>query len=81
MEAATISARVDKKIVKKLDVLAESTSRTRSFLIAEAIQTYLEEQEWQIEAIKEGVKQADNEDFVDDDEVKKLFSGWGVNAD
>lgn len=81
MDAATISARVDTEIIKKLDILAESTSRTRSFLVAEAIKTYLEEQAWQIEAIKEGIKQADNEEFADDEEVKKLFAGWGVNAD
>ena len=81
MENATVSGRVDKDLLEKLELLAKATSRSRSFLVAEAVRAYVEEQLWQIEAIKEGIRQADQNRFASDKELKKAFSKWGVDAD
>ena len=81
MESIPVSSRVEKEVSEKLDMLAKATSRSRSFLISEAITAYVEEQAWQIEAIKEGVKQADQGKFATDDKVRKTFAKFGVNID
>ena len=81
MKTSNISARIDQKTLKQLEKLAKATKRTKSFLASEAIQLYVEEQSWQIDAIKEGVKQADKKNFAANDEVKSAFSKWGVDAD
>ncbi len=81
MSSSTISARIDPETAKKLDELAKATKRTRSFLASEAIQQYVEEQSWQIEAIKKGLKEADDGKFAADEEVKAFFSKWDVDAD
>ena len=78
---ASISARVDEQTAKKLAMLAEATSRSKSFLVSEAVQAYVENQVWQIEAIKEGIAQADKGNFASDDEVKQTFAKWGIHAD
>lgn len=78
---ANISARVDEQTAKKLSLLAKATSRSKSFLVSQAVDAYIEEQIWQIEAIKEGIAQADQGNFASDDEVKKTFAKWGVHAD
>ncbi len=80
MKTATVSAKLDPKIAKKLERLAKATARSRSYLVAEAIETYVEEQAWQIEAIKEGIKEADEGKFATESQVNKTFKKWGVNA-
>ena len=41
----------------------------------------VEEQAWQIGAIREGIKEADKGKFATDKEVRKTFKKWGVNED
>ena len=81
MKTANISTRLDPEVAKKLDLLAKATARSKSFLVAEAIETYVEDQAWQIGAIKEGIKEADSGKFATDREVSKTFKKWGVNED
>jgi predicted transcriptional regulator len=81
MKSATVSAKLEPSVAKKLDLLAKATARSRSFLVAEAIETYVKDQVWQIQAIQEGIKEADRGNFATDKEVKKAFKKWGVNED
>jgi len=81
MKSATISAKLEPSVAKKLDLLAKATARSRSFLVAEAIESYVKDQAWQIQAIQQGIKEADMGHFATDKEVKKTFKKWGVNED
>ncbi len=78
MGSSTISARLDSSLAKKLEKLAKATNRSKSFLAAEAIEKYIDEQSWQIEAIKEGIKEAEKGNFATDKEVKQFFKKYGV---
>ena len=73
MKSATVSTKLEPSISEKLDLLAKATARSRSFLVAEAIETYVKDQAWQ--------KEANNDNFATDKEVKKAFKNWGVNED
>jgi predicted transcriptional regulator len=79
MKSATVSAKLEPSIAEKLDLLAKATARSRSFLVAEAIETYVKDQAWQIKAIQEGIEAADNGKFATDKEVTQTFKNWGVN--
>ena len=81
MKSATVSAKLEPSVAKKLDLLAKATARSRSFLVAEAIEAYVKDQAWQIQAIQEGIKEADKGNFAKDKEVKKAFKKWGVDED
>jgi predicted transcriptional regulator len=81
MESVPVSSRVDRAVSEKLDMLSKATSRSRSFLISEAIRAYVDEQAWQIEAIKEGIKQADQGKFASNQRIRKAFAKYGVNID
>jgi len=81
MNTSTVSARLTDQTLKKLDQLAKATARSKSFLVAEAVQAYVEEQAWQIKAIKEGIRQADDGNFARDEDIEKVLSNWGVDAD
>ncbi|MGZ8299750.1 MAG: CopG family ribbon-helix-helix protein [Rhodoplanes sp.] len=43
--------RVDSSVKRRLEKLAKSTGRSRSFLAAEAIDAYLDVNEWQVDGI------------------------------
>lgn len=76
----TVTARLDDDSMQRLAKMAETTRRSRSWLIAEAVRNYLREEEWQIAAIEEGVRAADEGQFASSDEVKEAFARWGVDA-
>jgi predicted transcriptional regulator len=68
-----ITIRLAPEVIAKLDRLARATARTKSFLVADAIQEYLKVNEWQVEAIEEGVRQADEGRLITNDEVRKKW--------
>ena len=51
-----MTIRVDRKTKTRLEKLAKATERTRSYLAAEAIRTYIDLNEWQIAEIKAASK-------------------------
>jgi len=80
MGSENVTARLDTETKEKLDLLAKSTARSKSFLISEAVRAYVKEQAWQIDAIKHGVEQANAGNFASNDEIRSTFGKWGVNV-
>ncbi|NHZ48053.1 CopG family ribbon-helix-helix protein [Nitratidesulfovibrio liaohensis] len=78
---ATVTTRLDPETHDKLEALAKAMDRSRSWLVADAVRRYIEEENWQIAAIAEGVRLADAGDFASDEEVRQAFGEWGVNVD
>jgi predicted transcriptional regulator len=78
--STTMTIRLDDEVKDRLDVLAEATHRSKSFLAAEAIRDYVENNEWQIGEIRAAMKEADAGDFASAKEVAALARKWKVNA-
>ena len=55
MPSTTFTVRVDSAAKKRLERLAKSTGRSRSFLAAEAINEYLDVNEWQVAGVKRAI--------------------------
>ena len=77
---STVTARLDPDTQTRLEKLASATSRSRSWLVAEAVRQYVAEQSWQVEAIEEGLREAEAGNFASDAEVREAFARWGVRA-
>jgi predicted transcriptional regulator len=75
-ETDVLTLRLDSRLKKKLDKLAKATERSRSFLVAEAIRAYVDVNEWQIEEIKKGLREADAGDFATDAEMEQTIDKW-----
>lgn len=69
----TISFRIPAKKVATLDALAETLDRDRSYLLIQAVQHYLDLNEYHIKLIEKGLRAAEKDDFVPAAEMKKLF--------
>ena len=78
--STTMTVRLEDDVKDRLDVLAEATHRSKSFLAAEAIRVFVESNEWQIAEIRTALKEADAGDFASDKEVTALARKWKVNA-
>jgi predicted transcriptional regulator len=76
MTKATLSFRTDEDIRDRLDRLAGTRQRDRSFLINEAIDRYLELNDWQETQIRAGIEQADRGEFATEEEVEAVFAKW-----
>ena len=66
MSRGTVTARLAEETAERLDRLAAATKRSRSWLVEQAVAAYLDDQAWQVEAIREGLAQADAGEFADD---------------
>jgi predicted transcriptional regulator len=77
MASTTFTVRVDQVVKKRLEKLARSTGRTRSFLAAEAINEYLDVNEWQVEGIKRAIASLDRGEGVAHEQVKEWVKSWG----
>jgi predicted transcriptional regulator len=76
MEKQTVSFRLGSEKVAALDSLAEAMDRDRTYLLAEAVQAYLEAQEWHLEQIRAGIAEADAGRVVDHRKVKAMTAKW-----
>lgn len=75
-----MTIRVDRKTKTRLEKLAKTMERSKSFVAAEAIRAYVELNEWQIAGIKIALKEADAGDFASEDEVEAVMKKWRRGA-
>ena len=59
-ESVTFTLRLPKRIKDGLKDLSDATDRPQSYLFTQALQEYLEAQQWQVQAIRAAVKKADS---------------------
>ncbi|WP_462326045.1 CopG family ribbon-helix-helix protein [Desulfoplanes sp.] len=78
---STVTARIPEETAFKLSELAKTTNRSKSFLIAQALEQFLEKQAWQVTQIKESLAQADAGKFASPSEVHDAFSEWGLTVE
>ena len=75
-----MTIRVDRKTKHRLEKLAKAMERTKSYVAAEAIRSYIELNEWQITEIKSALKEADAGDFASEREVQAVIKKWSRRA-
>ena len=71
----TISFRVDEDKCEALDKLALSIGEDRTYLLNQAMNNILDIYTWQIEHIKQGVKEADAGKFAEERQWRNSLKG------
>ena len=74
MAKSTITVRVEDDMRTELDALAVALDRDRSYLVNEALGAYLETHRWQVDHIKQGIREADAGKFGEEHEVRKVLA-------
>lgn len=76
MEKQTVTFRLESEKVSALDALADSLDRDRTYLLSEAVQAYLDTQQWQLEQIRAGIAEADAGQVIDHKKMKATATRW-----
>lgn len=79
MAKETISVRLDRETLNRLNAMAKATGRTRGALMTHAIDKYVESEAWQIAAIQEAVDELERSEagLVEHEDVAKWLNSWG----
>jgi RHH-type transcriptional regulator, rel operon repressor / antitoxin RelB len=78
--STTMTIRLDDDVKERLDRLAESTNRSKSFLAAEAVREFVDINEWQVAEVRAALKEADAGEFATDAQVAAIAQKWKLNA-
>ncbi len=76
----TTTVRLDDKILDRVDGLAKVLSRSRSWVINQAIERFLEYEEWFVREVEDGLAEVEKGEVASHEEVVATFRKWGVNA-
>jgi predicted transcriptional regulator len=76
-ENPVFSVRVAPALRRKLDRVAAALDRPRSWIVTRALESYVEQQAWQIAETARGLAEADAGDFASAAEVKAAFARAG----
>ena len=71
-----ITFRMDDEKVQVLDSLAAAMDRDRTYLLTEAVDNYLSLKQWQVDAVKQAIAEADAGLFASDQEVAAAFDSF-----
>jgi predicted transcriptional regulator len=73
-----ISARIPEKLSHEIEALAESTRRSKAFLITEALEDYVKRQTWLVKRIDHAIRDADESgEYVSEEDMSVWLKSWG----
>jgi predicted transcriptional regulator len=75
MAARTTSIRLHEETLGRLDRLAQALDRSRSWVIDDAINRYIDHEEWFLEAVDQGIAAADRGEVIPHE---KLVEKWEI---
>ena len=75
-KTSLLSVRLPGDLADRLENLAKSTDRSKSYLAACAVEEYLAVQEWQVKAIREGMVAAEKGETYGHEEAVKALKRW-----
>jgi len=78
MSSTVLSFRVDGDTANKLDQLAQATERDRQYHLKRALDQYLEAEIWHLQAIAEGIADADAGKLT---ELERVRERWVARAE
>jgi predicted transcriptional regulator len=72
----TISFRIDAEKVAQLDGIAKAMDRDRSYLLNEAVESYLSEQQRFAAMVEEGLVASRKGELIDHEDVGAMIDSW-----
>ncbi|OEU76035.1 MAG: hypothetical protein BA874_03935 [Desulfuromonadales bacterium C00003068] len=76
----TTTVRMDDQLVDRVDGIAKSLSRSRSWIIKQALERYVDYEEWYVKEVENALLEVEHGEVSSDQEVATVFDKWGVDA-
>ena len=77
MSTETLSIRLDPVTKQRLDALSRRSKRSKSFLAAEAIAAFVEQEEWQLGEIHAAIGELDAGQAISHEKLAEWLTSWG----
>ena len=74
-----VSIRLPDDLRREVDEFARLSKRSRSFVVKEAVASYMEEQRAYLAAIDEAILEADKGVFISGERVSEWLNSWGTD--
>jgi predicted transcriptional regulator len=78
---STLSVRLRPEIKRKLAKLAKDSGRSANFLISDAVQSYVADQEKLMAEVRQADKQVESGHYVKHEDMKSWLLSWGTNRE
>lgn len=79
--SATLSMRLKPEIKKRLAKLAKASGRSSNFLICDAVETYVANQERMLAETRQADRQVKSGHYVRQEEMKAWLLSWGTEKE
>lgn len=79
--SATFSVRLKPETRKKLAKLAKASGRSSNFLISDAVESYVDDQERMLARIRQADRQFKSGHYVEHEEMKRWLLSWGTDRE
>ncbi|MDD0974102.1 CopG family ribbon-helix-helix protein [Pseudomonas fontis] len=80
MASPVLSFRVEESLAQQLDALAAATDRDRQYHLKRALLRYVEAESWHVQAIAEGIDDADAGNLTDLSEIQAKWANRGKDC-
>ena len=77
--SATLSVRLKPETKRRLAKLAKATGRSSNFLISDAVESYVAEQELLAAEIRQAERQVDAGHYIRHEDMKAWLLSWGTD--
>jgi len=76
----SVTVQLDQDLDDRVSAVAAALDQSKAWTIEQAVKDYVADQEWQLAAIAEGVRDADEGRLVDHDQVVAWIDSWGTET-
>jgi predicted transcriptional regulator len=76
--SATLSIRLKPETKKRLAKLAKTSGRSSNFLIADAVESYVADQERMLADVRQAHRQVKSGHYIKDKDMKAWLLSWGT---
>jgi predicted transcriptional regulator len=77
--SATLSIRLKPETKKRLARLAKASGRSSNFLIADAVEVYVSDQERMLAEIRQSDRQVKSGHYIKNEDMKAWLLSWGTD--
>ena len=77
--SATLSVRLKRETKKRLAKLAKASGRSSNFLISDAVESYVADQERMLAETRQGDRQVKSGHYIRHEDMKAWLLSWGTD--
>jgi predicted transcriptional regulator len=79
--SATLSVRLKSETKKRLAKLAKASGRSSNFLISDAVESYVDDQERMLAEVRQANRQVQSGHYIKREDMKAWLLSWGTDQE